>query len=115
MLNGGYRPLAVHSPWSRACAVEVAGKAPMGRDWQKGQPRWRLFGDHPECSRAGANTGLLLGVSDLTGASKTTIWRWAKDDPTFPKPFHLSAAVTCWDEGEILAWITSKKAPRRIA
>jgi hypothetical protein len=66
MLNGGYRPIAVHSPWSRACAVEVAGKAPLGKDWQEGQPRWRLFGDHPEWSRAGAKTGLLLGVSDLT-------------------------------------------------
>jgi hypothetical protein len=66
MLKGGYRPLAVHSPWSQACDAEVAGKAPLGKDWQKGQPRWRLFGDHPEWSRAGANTGLLLGVSDLT-------------------------------------------------
>jgi Bifunctional DNA primase/polymerase, N-terminal len=66
MLDRGYRPLAVHSPWSRACAEERAGKAPLGKDWQKGQPRWRLFGDHPEWSRAGANTGLLLGVSDLT-------------------------------------------------
>lgn len=51
-------------------------------------------------------------VCALTGASRTTIWRWAKDDPTFPKPFHLSAAVTCWDEGELLAWIGRKKAQR---
>ncbi len=55
----------------------------------------------------------LSDVCNLTGASKTTIWRWVKDDPNFPKPFHLSAAVTCWDEGEILTWVTSKKAARR--
>jgi predicted DNA-binding transcriptional regulator AlpA len=55
----------------------------------------------------------LPGVCDLTGVSRTTIWRWVKDDPSFPKPFRLSAAVTCWDEDEILEWITSKKDARR--
>jgi hypothetical protein len=65
MLDGGYQPLAVHSPWSLACDEIRAGKAPLGKDWQKGQPRWRLFGNHPEWSRASANTGLLLGGSDL--------------------------------------------------
>ena len=65
MLDRGYQPLAVHSPWSQACDEEGAGKAPLGKDWQKGQPRWRLFGNHPGWSRASANTGLLLGASDL--------------------------------------------------
>ena len=55
----------------------------------------------------------LPGVCDLTGASRTTIWRWVKDDPSFPKPFRLSAAVTCWDEGEILEWVKSKKDAHR--
>jgi hypothetical protein len=64
-LNSGYRPLAIHSPWSRACSPETAGKAPLGKDWQNGHPDWRLFGDHPEWARAGANTGLLLGGSDV--------------------------------------------------
>jgi prophage regulatory protein len=48
-------------------------------------------------------------VSDLTGASRATVWRWVKTEPTFPKPFALSAGVTCWDEGEILDWVESKK------
>jgi predicted DNA-binding transcriptional regulator AlpA len=55
----------------------------------------------------------LPGVCDLTGASRTTIWRWVKDDPSFPKPFRLSAAVTCWDEDEILKWVKSKKDAHR--
>jgi predicted DNA-binding transcriptional regulator AlpA len=51
-------------------------------------------------------------VCDLTGASRATLWRWSKADPTFPKPFHLSAAITCWDEGEIFEWLEAKKATR---
>ncbi len=56
----------------------------------------------------------LPAVCDLTGASRGTIWRWVKEDPSFPKPFHLSPAVTCWDEKELLAWIDEKKAQRAL-
>ena len=52
-------------------------------------------------------------VCDHTGASPATVWRWAKDDPTFPKPFHLSKGVTCWDEAEVFDWIAAKKAQQR--
>lgn len=51
-------------------------------------------------------------VVDLTGVSRPTIWRWVKADPTFPRPFHLSAGITAWDEDEVLTWIESKKAQR---
>jgi predicted DNA-binding transcriptional regulator AlpA len=51
-------------------------------------------------------------VCELTGASRATVWRWAKDDHTFPKPFRLSAGITRWDEGEVLHWINAKKARR---
>jgi prophage regulatory protein len=51
-------------------------------------------------------------VCDLTGVSRATVWRWVKTDPSFPLRFQLSAGITCWDEGEILAWIDAKKAAR---
>ena len=51
-------------------------------------------------------------VCDLTGASRATVWRWVATDVRFPRPFHLSPAITCWDEAEVLAWIASKKALR---
>jgi predicted DNA-binding transcriptional regulator AlpA len=51
-------------------------------------------------------------VCDLTGASRATVWRWTKHDPTFPQRFRLSAAVTVWDENEVLTWIEAKKAVR---
>lgn len=51
----------------------------------------------------------LQGVCDATGASRTTIWRWVKEDPTFPKPFKLSEAVTVWDEDEVRGWLAGRK------
>jgi prophage regulatory protein len=51
-------------------------------------------------------------VIDLTSMSRATVWRKAKDDPSFPKPFHLSAGIAVWDEGEVVSWLDSKKAAR---
>jgi predicted DNA-binding transcriptional regulator AlpA len=52
----------------------------------------------------------LPSVSNLTGMSRATIWRKVREDSGFPKPFHLSASITVWDEEEILDWLASKKA-----
>ena len=51
-------------------------------------------------------------VCDLIGASPATVWRWAKHDRSFPQPFKLSEAVTCWDERELVEWIAAKKSAR---
>lgn len=65
MMQRGFTPLAVHSPWSLACGKPMRGKVPMGKGWQEGHPEWRLFSKQPAWSRAGANTGLLLGVASV--------------------------------------------------
>jgi prophage regulatory protein len=54
-------------------------------------------------------------VCDLTGASRPTIWRWVRDDASFPKPFSLSAGITAWDEAEVIAWLQVKKSQRSAA
>jgi prophage regulatory protein len=51
-------------------------------------------------------------VCERTGASRATVWRWAKGDPSFPRPFKLSEGVTVWDEGEVFAWVASKRDAR---
>jgi predicted DNA-binding transcriptional regulator AlpA len=51
-------------------------------------------------------------VCSLIGASRSTVWRWSKDDAMFPKPFRLGAAISAWDEGEVLDWLASKRADR---
>ncbi len=54
-------------------------------------------------------------VVEITGASRATVWRWSKTDPTFPRPFKLSAGVTGWDEAEIFGWLEAKKSARFAA
>ena len=53
-------------------------------------------------------------VCDLTGASRPTIWRWVRNDASFPKPFSLSAGVTAWDEAEVIKWLQAKKSQRSV-
>ena len=51
-------------------------------------------------------------VCELTGVSRATIWRWVKNDQSFPQPFSLSEGVTVWYEGEVLQWLDEKKEQR---
>ncbi|MGH7055523.1 MAG: hypothetical protein ACREFK_02180 [Stellaceae bacterium] len=64
LLAGGYRPLAIHSPWSIS-AGDAAGKAPLVEMDGGGKLNWRATPHSREkllrVTRAGANTGLLLG------------------------------------------------------
>ena len=39
---------------------------------------------------------------------RTTPWRWAKADPTFPKPVTLTPGCTRWKLSEIEAWEASR-------
>lgn len=39
---------------------------------------------------------------------RTTPWRWAKSDPTFPKPVTLTPGCTRWKLSEIEAWEASR-------
>jgi predicted DNA-binding transcriptional regulator AlpA len=52
-------------------------------------------------------------VCRLTGVSRATIWRLIDRDPTFPRPFYLSSAITVWDEAEVFSWIGAKKNGQR--
>jgi len=38
------------------------------------------------------------------GVHRTTIWRWVKTDPAFPKPVALSPGCTRWKLSEIEVW-----------
>ena len=60
----------------------------------------------------GTRSVRLARVCDLVGVSRATVWRLLKQDPSFPRPFHPTPAVTAWCETELLGWIESKKATR---
>ena len=38
------------------------------------------------------------------GVHRKTPWRWAKSDPTFPKPIAITPGCTRWKLSEIEAW-----------
>jgi predicted DNA-binding transcriptional regulator AlpA len=38
-----------------------------------------------------------------------TMWRWRRDDPTFPKPISINGRLY-FKRRELLAWLASKRA-----
>jgi prophage regulatory protein len=44
------------------------------------------------------------------GVHRSTPWRWAKTDPTFPKPVNLTPGCTRWRLSEITAWEQAKQS-----
>lgn len=44
------------------------------------------------------------------GVHRTTPWRWAKTDRTFPKPVKLSSGCTRWRLVDIEAWDKTKQS-----
>ncbi|WP_366141034.1 AlpA family phage regulatory protein [uncultured Ruegeria sp.] len=52
-------------------------------------------------------------ISDKQGAARygihrATWWKWAKNDPEFPKSIKLSARCTRWKLSEVEAWESAK-------
>lgn len=44
------------------------------------------------------------------GVHRTTPWRWAKTDPTFPQAVKLSPQCSRWKLSDIEAWETQRAA-----
>lgn len=51
-------------------------------------------------------------VADALDIGVSSVWRLAKNDPAFPKPFSLSPRVTVWAPDEIDAYVETQKAKR---
>lgn len=43
-------------------------------------------------------------VADRYDVSRSTVWRWVKSDPSFPKPVVLSPGTTRWSLEDLAAW-----------
>lgn len=43
-------------------------------------------------------------AADLLGIGTSTIWRWVRERPGFPKPRKLSSRCTVFDVAELVAW-----------
>ncbi len=49
-------------------------------------------------------------VASELGVGLSTMWYYAKNDPTFPKFIKLSPGVSVIDGDELDAWVASKSA-----
>jgi len=49
-----------------------------------------------------------LLVAQRYKVGRTTIWRWVKTDPKFPKPIKLSPGCTRWKACDLEAWEADK-------
>lgn len=49
-------------------------------------------------------------AAEKLGVSLPTLWRYARNNPSFPRPSKLSERVTVFDESELDAYVTSKRA-----
>lgn len=43
----------------------------------------------------------------ITGMSRTTVWRRAKDDNSFPPSFRISQNIVGWKLSDVNAWMDS--------
>ena len=68
-----------------------------------------IVGDKERIQKAKGQLLRASQVASVLGMSVPSVWRIAKENADFPKPFKLSARVTVWDEAEILAFIQSSK------
>lgn len=49
-------------------------------------------------------------VAERFGVHRLTVWRWHRDDPTFPRAVKLSARCTRFSAAEVDAWVETRAA-----
>lgn len=50
-----------------------------------------------------------LQISARYRVHRSTPWRWANTDPSFPKPVKLSPGCTRWNLAELERWEASRR------
>lgn len=44
-------------------------------------------------------------LARLLGVHRSTLWRWVKEKPSFPRPLKITEGVTLWSLEEVQAWL----------
>lgn len=47
-------------------------------------------------------------VAAILSVSRSTVWRWSKFKPEFPRPIKISTGVTVWKLSEIQEWLEGR-------
>ncbi len=53
--------------------------------------------------------------AQLTGLSKSTIWKCSASDPSFPKPYKLTRNTSGWKRVEVMEWLNSRSKDARYS
>jgi hypothetical protein len=112
MLDRGYRPLAIHSPWSLAIQPAGAGKQPLTEVVDGRKQPWTLGHSHDRLMRVtplSANTGLLLGGSAALIALDLDPRKDAGDEAQWA----FTSDVLCLLRDDRL-WPELQRAPMRL-
>ena len=48
-------------------------------------------------------------LGDRWRVTRQTIWKWLREDPTFPRPTRLSTGTTRWRLDEVETWEASRR------
>jgi predicted DNA-binding transcriptional regulator AlpA len=65
---------------------------------------------HPKQEDAPMNKyGSDREIGEMLAVSRATVRRWARTDPTFPKPVKFSEGCTRWRIADIEAWAATKR------
>lgn len=65
-------------------------------------------------SRRSSNLDQYVRASSLArqlGIHRSTLWRWAKEKPSFPRPLKITEGVTLWSLEEVQAWLQQQGDP----
>lgn len=50
--------------------------------------------------------------AELIGVGESTLWAWAKNDPSFPKPISMGKRTTLFSVPELVAWVLGKRGAK---
>lgn len=66
---------------------------------------------YPRANSAPNPGQLYLSASQIAnrlGLSRTSVWRYLRDDPNFPKPYRFGKTTRRWSLDEVIAWEQSR-------
>ncbi|MDR0620316.1 MAG: AlpA family phage regulatory protein [Deltaproteobacteria bacterium] len=52
-------------------------------------------------------------VAKMIGISLSSVYRFTREDQTFPKPIRLGQRINLWDVAEIVQWLEERKGMER--
>ena len=53
-------------------------------------------------------------VAKMVGISLSSVYRFAREDQTFPKPIKIGQRINVWSVAEVTQWLECKRGKERV-